>query len=131
MRRIVITGMGVISPIGNSVDDFRKNLFAGKGGIESVGFSYRGNEVRFPAAPVKGFNVENWIDAKKASLLDRFSQFAVAAAQMAMEDSGLKLTPETAERMGVITGTGVGGQNTLEESYMKLLDNNSSPRVHP
>ncbi|MDX2028108.1 MAG: beta-ketoacyl-[acyl-carrier-protein] synthase family protein [Alphaproteobacteria bacterium] len=131
MRRIVITGMGVISPIGQSVAEFQKNLFAGHCGIEDAGFTYRGSEVRFPAAPVKGFKAEDWIDAKKASLLDRFSQFAVAAAEQALKDSGLVLTPEMAERTGVITGTGVGGQNTLEESYMKLLDANSSPRVHP
>lgn len=131
MRRIVITGMGVISPIGNDVSEFRKNLFAGNSGIESVGFTYRNSEVRFPAAAVKNFNPEDWIDPKKVSLLDRFAQFAVAAAQQALKDSGLLLTPELAERTAVITGTGVGGQNTLEESYMKLLDANGSPRVHP
>ncbi len=131
MRRIVITGLGVISPIGQNVADFRQNLFAGKCGIESVGFTYRNNEVRFPAAPVKDFKVEDWIDAKKASMLDRFSQFAVAAALQALRDSGLEITPAIAERTAVITGTGVGGQSTLEESYMKLLDEKSSPRVHP
>lgn len=130
-RRIVITGMGVISPIGQDVASFRENLFAGNGGIESVGFTYRGKEVRFPAATVKGFDPGVYIDAKKAPLLDRFSQLAVAAADQAMRDSGLKLTPEMAVRTAVITGTGVGGQNTLEESYMKLLDDNSFPRVHP
>jgi nodulation protein E len=131
MRRIVITGMGVVSPIGQTVETFRKNLFAGVSGIESVGFTYRKSEVRFPAAPVKGFKAEDWIDAKKASMLDRFSQFAVAAALQAVKDSGLTFTSETAERAAVITGTGVGGQTTLEESYMKLLDETSSPRVHP
>lgn len=123
--------MGVISPIGQTVATFRQNLFAGVCGIESVRFSYRGSDVRFPAAPVKDFNPEEWIDPKKVSLLDRFSQFAVAAAIQAHRDSGLTLTPALAERTAVITGTGVGGQNTLEESYMKLLDTKSSPRVHP
>ena len=89
MRRIVITGMGVVSPLGNNVADFRQNLFAGICGIESVGFTYRNSEVRFPAAPVKDFKPEDWIDPKKASLLDRFSQFAVAAALQAVKDSGL------------------------------------------
>src|SRR5271170_114101 len=112
MRRIVITGMGVISPIGHTVPEFRKNLFAGKCGIESAGFTYRNSEVRFPAAPVKDFKPEDWIDAKKISMLDRFAQFAVAAALQAVKDSGLRLTPELAERAAVITGTGVGGQNT-------------------
>ncbi len=131
MRRIVITGMGVISPIGQTVAAFRQNLFNGVCGIESAGFTYRNKEVRFPAAPVKDFKIEDWIDAKKTSMLDRFSQFAVAAALQAVKDSGLTLTPEMAERTGVITGTGVGGQGTLEDAYMKLLDEKSSPRVHP
>jgi nodulation protein E len=131
MRRIVITGMGVIAPIGQDVTTFRQNLFDGACGIESVGFTYRNAEVRFPAAPVKGFKAEDWMDAKKSSLLDRFSQFAVAAALQAVKDSGITFTAETAERAAVITGTGVGGQTTLEESYMKLLDETSSPRVHP
>ncbi|MER2519146.1 MAG: beta-ketoacyl-[acyl-carrier-protein] synthase family protein [Bdellovibrionales bacterium] len=130
-RRIVITGLGVISPIGQSVAEFGQNLFAGRCGIESATFTYRNAEVKFPAAPVKNFKIEDWIEPKKASLLDRFSQFAVAAALQAMKDSGLVLTPEDAERMAVITGTGVGGQNTLEDSYMRLLDANGSPRVHP
>src|ERR1700761_7444073 len=98
MPRIVITGMGVISPIGQNVSDFRTNLFAGVCGIESVGFTYRNNEVRFPAAPVKNFKAEDWIDPKKVSLMDRFSQFSVAAALQAVKDSGLELTPAVAER---------------------------------
>lgn len=131
MRRIVITGMGVVSPIGQDVESFVRNLFNGVCGIESAGFAYRGKEVRFPAAPVKDFDVSKYIDPKKASMLDRFSQFAVAAARQAFNDSKLVLTPGTASRTAVITGTGVGGQNTIEESYMKLLDATSSPRVHP
>src|ERR1700722_15091830 len=131
MPRIVITGMGVVSPIGSSVSEFRQNLFAGTSGIDSVGFPYRGKEVRFPAAAVKNFKPEDWIETKKISMLDRFSQFAVAAAKQALKDSGLQMTPEVAERTGVITGTGVGGQNTLEDAYVKLLDPNGSTRVHP
>jgi nodulation protein E len=131
MRRIVITGMGVISPIGQNIADFQNNLFAGNSGIESAGFTYRNSEVRFPAAPVKNFRAEDWIDAKKSSLLDRFSQFAVAAALQATRDAGIEFSGEMAEKTAVITGTGVGGQSTLEESYMKLLNEQSSPRVHP
>ncbi len=130
-RRIVITGMGVISPIGQNVAEFRRNLFEGRGGLGALTFPYRGAEVKFAAAPVVDFKVESWIDPKKASLLDRFAQFAVAAALDALKDSGLELTPEMAERTAVITGAGVGGQNTLEESYHKLLDPGASGRVHP
>src|ERR1700679_2931002 len=111
MRKIVITGMGVISPIGQNVTDFKDNLFAGKGAISDATFSHKGKDVRFPAAPVKNFAPEQYIDPKKVPLLDRFAQFAVAAAKQALADSGLVLSPELAERTAVITGTGVGGQN--------------------
>ena len=130
-RRIVITGMGVISSIGQSVAEFRQNLFAGKSGIDTLTFPYSGNPANFPAAPVRDFTPENWIDPKKLPLQDRFAQFAVAAALDALKDSGLNLTPEMAERTAVITGTGVGGQTTIEESYYKFLEPGSSQRVHP
>ncbi len=131
MPRIVITGLGVVSPIGNNVGDFKSNLFAGRGGIGTITFPYRGKEIRFPAAEVKNFNIEDIMDAKKAALLDRFSQLAVCAAQQAFKDSGLTPPLEESERTGVIIGTGVGGQNTLEESYHKLLDADGPGRVHP
>jgi len=131
MQRIVITGLGVVSPIGNDVDEFKSNLFAGRGGIGFISFPFRGEQVRFPAAEVKNFKIEDYIDARKAALLDRFSQFAVGAAHQAFRDSGLSLTPEETERMGVIVGTGVGGMNTIEDSYHKLLDPAGPGRVHP
>jgi nodulation protein E len=130
-RRIVITGLGVISSIGRSVSAFQQNLFNGVCGIESTRVTWHGGEAFFPAAPVKDFRAEDWIDPKKVPLLDRFAQFAVAAALDAVKDAKLVLTPETAARTAVITGTGVGGQNTVEESYVKLFSGNGPPRVHP
>lgn len=131
MQRIVITGLGVVSPIGNSVKTFQSNLFAGRGGIGTMSFPFRGQEVRFPAAEVKGFSFDGVIDPKKASMMDRFSQLAVVAAHQAFLDSGLSLSEEEAQRMGAVIGTGVGGQNTLEDSYHKLLDPGAAGRVHP
>ncbi len=131
MKKILITGLGIISPIGNSVETFRDNLFAGHCGIEPISFPFKGGTATFPAAPVKNFNVADYCDPKRAPMLDRFAEFAVAAATQAMRDSGLILTPENAERMAVITGTGAGGQNTIEDSYYKLLDASGSGRVHP
>jgi nodulation protein E len=131
MSRIVITGMGVVSPIGSNVAVFEKNLFAGQGGIGELHFTYRGKEIRFPAASVKDFDPEKYIDPKKVPLLDRFSQFAVVAAQEAIADANLHLTPEIAERTGVVLGTGVGGQNTAEDSYVRLLGPDNSLRIHP
>ena len=129
--RIVITGMGVVSPIGSDPGSFERNLFAGHCGIGEVSFDHRGKEAKFPAASVKDFDPARYIDAKKVPLLDRFAQFAVVAAKQAVADAGLVLTPENAERTGVIIGTGVGGQNTLEDSYMRLLDREGPARVHP
>ena len=131
MSRIFITGLGVVSPIGQNLVDFEKNLFAGTCGITRMTFPFRGGEVSFPAAPITDFNPDTYIDPKKVPMLDRYAQFAVAAARQAFDDSGLSLNGDTAERMAVITGTGVGGQNTVEEAYHKLLDPDGSGRVHP
>ena len=128
-RRIVITGLGVISPIGQDLATFDRNLFNGVCGVEPVDFTWRDLSTRIPVAPVKNFDPAVFIDVKKASLMDRFAQFAVAAARQAFEDSGLVLTPELAARAAVITGTSVGSQNTIEESFLKLA--NGSTRAHP
>jgi nodulation protein E len=129
-RRIVITGMGVVSPIGQDLPTFSQNLFDGVGGIEPVDFFWHDLVATYPAAPVKNFDSATVIDPKKAALIDRFAQFAVVAAKQAFDDSGLVLTPEMAERTAVITGTSVGGQNTLEDSFMKLF-HSPNPRAHP
>ena len=130
-RRIVITGAGVVSPIGNDVASFAHNLFEGVCGIDAVSFPYRGKEAVFPAGYIKDFDPTQYIDAKKISMLDRFSQFAVAAARQAYIDSGLSLSEEEMQTTGAIIGTGVGGQSTLEESYGKLLSADGLGRVHP
>jgi nodulation protein E len=129
-RRIVITGLGVISPIGQDVSTFGRNLFNGTCGIRPVDFTCRDLVATYPAAPVTDFDPGLFLDPKKVSMLDRFAQFAVAAARMAFDDSGLVLTPEEAQRMAVITGTSVGGQNTLEDSFIRLIGV-KNPRAHP
>jgi len=130
MKRIFITGMGVISPIGNNLPEFQSSLFAGVCGIEKKTFSFRDQDVSFPVAEVKGFSIEDYLDAKKSPLLDRFSQLAVGAASQAYQDAGL-VVGVPAERTGVIIGTGVGGQVTQEDSYIKMLDQSGSGRIHP
>ena len=131
MPAIVITGLGIVSPIGLNVADFQAALFAGQSGMAMLSFPYRGKEVLFPGAPVKDFDPVRYIDAKRVSLLDRFAQFAVAAASQAYADSGLALGAAEAMRTGTIIGTGVGGIATLEESYGRLYDAEGSGRVHP
>ena len=130
MVRIVVTGMGVISPLGLSVETFQKNLFAGKNGISTMTFRHRDMDIAYQAGAVLDFKVDDFIDSKKSPLQDRCAQLGVAAAKMALHDSGLNLDDDTSLRIAGIIGTGVGGQNTQEESYNRLLLG-PTPKVHP
>ncbi|MFC4766040.1 beta-ketoacyl-ACP synthase II [Effusibacillus consociatus] len=121
-RRVVVTGMGVISPVGNEVSTFWGSLVAGKSGVGKI---TRFDASEYPcqiAAEVKDFNPEDYIDKKEARRMDRFAQYAVAAARMAMEDSKLEITEENDERVGVYVGSGIGGLETLMEQYRILLE---------
>jgi 3-oxoacyl-[acyl-carrier-protein] synthase II len=130
-RRVVITGMGVISPVGNNKDDFWKNIQAGKSGIrriqsmdtEKYDCKIAGEVVDFD--PTSHFN--NHKDARRA---DRYFQFAMAAAKMAAKDSGLNPDSLDPHRVGVMIGSGIGGLGTLETQYEVLLTKSPS-RVSP
>ncbi len=123
-QRVVITGLGAITPIGIGADVFFSNLLKGTNGVAEISH-FDASEYRSKlAAEVKGFQAEDWIDKKSASRMDRFTHFAVAAASLAMDDSGLLSFDEN--RAGVIVGSGIGGAKTLEESFTKL--NEKGPR---
>ncbi|NMC73636.1 MAG: beta-ketoacyl-ACP synthase II [Geobacteraceae bacterium] len=122
MRRVVVTGIGVVSPLGTGN---RKNwdaLLAGESGIDRL---TRFDASDFPvqiAGEVKDFNPEDFIEKKEIKKMDLFIQYALAAAQFAMEDSGLQITEENAERVGVLVGAGLGGLPTIEKYHTALLD---------
>ncbi|KWX07484.1 3-oxoacyl-ACP synthase [Hydrogenibacillus schlegelii] len=121
-RRVVITGLGVVTPIGNDVETFWNNLVAGRSGVGPItAFDASDFPTRI-AAEVKGFDPEAYMDKKEARRVDRFIQFAGAATRMALEGAGLKITPDIAERVGVIIGSGIGGLATLEENTRALLE---------
>ena len=130
MRRVVVTGLGVISPIGNDVDTFWKNVKDGVCGIDRV--------TRFDASAyscqmageVKDFDATQYIDKKEARRMDRYTHFAVAAAKMAIADSELDLEKENMDRFGVITGSGIGGIETFE-AQMKAMMEKGPGRVSP
>ena len=123
-QRVVITGLGAITPIGIGTDVFFSNLLKGTNGVAEISH-FDASEYRSKlAAEVKSFQAEDWIDKKSASRMDRFTHFAVAAASLAMDDSGLLSFDEN--RAGVIVGSGIGGAKTLEESFTKL--NEKGPR---
>lgn len=115
MERVVITGMGVVSPLGNSVESFWKHLAEGKSGISRIdAFDVSRHKSKI-AGIVRDFDADTLFGRKEARRMDRFCQFAVAAADQALADSGLSLEQVDRERMGVFVGSGVGGIQTLLE----------------
>lgn len=121
-RRVVITGMGTISPVGLNVNEFWSSLVAGKGG---VGYITRFDASAFStkiAAEVKGFNPSSVIDRKELRRQDRFVHYAIAAAHEALVDSKLELNKEDRDRIGVLVGSGIGGTETWEAQLQKLRD---------
>jgi 3-oxoacyl-[acyl-carrier-protein] synthase II len=125
-RRVVVTGLGLISPVGNSVSEGWANLVAGKSGIAAVTkFDASNLACRF-AGEVKGFNVEDYFPAKEARHMDTFIHYGLAASIQAVKDAGLPtgdaLTEEQAERIGVLVGSGIGGLPMIEETHQELVD---------
>lgn len=125
-KRVVVTGMGVVTPIGNNVEDYWNSLKAGTCGIDFIkGFDTENYEVKI-AAEVKNFDPSKYIDRKEAKRMDKFSQFAVVAAGEALEMAQITVTEENCEDIGVVVGCGIGGLGTIEEEHQKLL--NKGPR---
>lgn len=122
MRRVVVTGMGAITPIGNSVDEFWQGIKAGKVGIDEITkFDTTDYSVKL-AAEVKNFVAKERMEFKAAKRMSPFSQYAVCAAKEALEQSGLDLTKEDPYKVGVSVGSGIGGMKDMEEENKKLLE---------
>jgi len=129
-RRVVVTGMGLVIPIGIGVKTVWKNVCEGKSGIGSLTrFDTNGFETKI-AGEVKNFNPELYIDKKEIKKMDLFIQYSLAAAKEALEDSQLVITAETSERIGVIVGTGLGGLPSIER-YHKILLEKGPGRISP
>jgi 3-oxoacyl-[acyl-carrier-protein] synthase II len=121
-KRVVVTGLGLITPLGIGVESTWRNLINGKPGIGKI---TRFDASAFPtqiAGEVKNFNPEDFIETKDIKKMDRFIHFAVAAATMALEDSGLKIADNNAERVGVIVGSGIGGLSAIENYHSVYLE---------
>ncbi|HIV02918.1 MAG TPA: beta-ketoacyl-ACP synthase II [Candidatus Aphodoplasma excrementigallinarum] len=130
MRRVAVTGLGVISPIGNEIDTFWKNVKDGVCGIDRVTRFDASAFACQVAGEVKDFEPTQYIDRKEAKRMDRYTHFAVAAAKMAIADSGLDLEKEDMNRFGVITGSGIGGIETFEAQSKTMLERGPG-RVSP
>ncbi len=130
MRRVVVTGVGAITPIGNNAPVFWENIKKGVCGIDTVTrFDVTDYKTKI-AGEVKDFNIEDYIERKEARKMDRYTQFAYVAALEAFKNSGLDMEKEDAWRVGVITGSGIGGIKTFEEQNEVLLQRGPS-RVSP
>ena len=120
-RRVVITGLGCVSPIGNTIAESWSAALAGKSGIANITkFDAQPFSTRF-AGEVKGFNIEDYIPAKEARHMDTFIHFGMAAGIQAIRDCGIQVTPENAERIGVNIGSGIGGLQMIEQTQRELL----------
>ncbi|MEY4481602.1 MAG: beta-ketoacyl-[acyl-carrier-protein] synthase [Pseudomonadota bacterium] len=129
-RRVVITGLGLVSPVGNTVGEAWENLLAGRSGIATLTkFDHSGLAVHF-GGEVKGFNIEDYIPAKEARHMDTFIHYGIAAGTQAFRDSGLTVTDANSERIGVMVGSGIGGLPMIEETHTEYT-NRGARRISP
>jgi 3-oxoacyl-[acyl-carrier-protein] synthase II len=120
-RRVVVTGMGIVSPVGNTLSDAWDSIVNGRSGIAPIShFDASGFATRI-AGQVRDFDPTVWIPAKDARKMDEFIHYGVAAATMALDDAGLEITDANAERVGVVVGSGIGGILGIEEQTEKYL----------
>lgn len=131
LKRVVITGMGALTPIGNTLSEYWDALIAGKSGAAPITqFDASLFKTQF-ACEVKGFNVEDHIDKKEARKLDQFSQYAIVSATEAMADAALMESNPNLDRIGVIWGSGVGGLKTFQEESKNFFSGDGTPRFNP
>jgi 3-oxoacyl-[acyl-carrier-protein] synthase II (EC 2.3.1.41) len=129
-RRVVVTGLGAVTPVGNDVDTAWRNIIEG---VSGIGPMTRVDPADFPAkvaAEVKDFQIDDFIQPREARKMDRFTHFAVASSLMAVRDAGLEITEENAHRIGVWIGSGIGGMETYEKQF-EIFQQRGYKRVSP
>ena len=129
-KRVVITGIGIVSPIGSTKETFTEGLRSGKSGVTNITHFDVSQYTTKISAYINDFNPETLINRKKAKHMARFTQLGVSASIMAMKDSGLDMTKEDRSRVGVVTGTGMGGLDIIEEEHTTLIQKGPK-RVSP
>jgi 3-oxoacyl-[acyl-carrier-protein] synthase II len=131
LKRVVVTGLGALTPIGNNVNEYWDNLISGKSGAAPITyFDTEKFKTKF-ACELKGFNVLDFLDRKEARKMDRFTQYAMVVAQQAIEDSKIDLESIDNYRAGVIWGSGIGGIETFQNEVMNFANGNGTPRFNP
>jgi len=131
LKRVVVTGLGALTPIGNSKDEYWKNLVAGVSGAAPIThFDASLFKTQF-ACEVKNFDVQDFLDRKEARKMDAFTQYAMVSSDEALKDSGLLLSNPNRDRIGVIWGSGIGGLNTFQEEAKSYFASDGPPRLNP
>ncbi|WP_406672095.1 beta-ketoacyl-ACP synthase II [Natronospira sp.] len=130
-RRVVVTGLGIVSPVGSTVESAWSDILAGKSGIGPVTrFDVSNFPTRF-SGEVKGFDHSEYLDKRDARRMDPFIHYGMVASIQAMRDSGLEVSDDNAERIGVSVGSGIGGLDGIEKAHKTWLDNGSAKRISP
>ena len=131
LKRVVVTGLGALTPIGNSKDEYWENLIAGVSGAAAIThFDASLFKTQF-ACEVKNFNVEDFIDRKEARKMDAFTQYAIVSSDEALKDSGLLDSNPNRDRIGVVWGSGIGGLNTFQDEAKNYFGSDGPPRLNP
>ncbi|MCR9152831.1 MAG: beta-ketoacyl-ACP synthase II [Bacteroidetes bacterium] len=131
LKRVVVTGLGALTPIGNDVDTYWQNLLEGKSGAARITrFDPEKFKTQF-ACELKDFDVKDYIDRKEARRMDRFTQYAIVTADQAVADSGIADLNLNPERVGVIWGSGIGGLDTFQEECINFANGDGTPRFNP
>ncbi|MBC7722513.1 MAG: beta-ketoacyl-ACP synthase II [Pedobacter sp.] len=131
LKRVVVTGIGTLTPIGNNLNDYWNNLVNGVSGADKITlFDASKFKTQF-ACEVKGFDPINYMDRKEAKRMDRFAQLSIVASDMAVVDSGITKENVDVDRVGVIFASGIGGINTFQEEVMNFAKGDGTPRFNP
>lgn len=131
LKRVVVTGLGALTPIGNNIGEYWKGLISGVSGAAPIQqFDASKFKTRF-ACEIKNFNVTDFIDRKQARKLDQFSQYAMVSSSEAMADSSLMDSSPDPDRIGVIWGSGIGGLKTMEVEHTNFMNSGEIPRLNP
>ncbi len=130
-RRVVVTGLGALTPIGNTLPDFWEGLLSGTSGAAPITYFDASKFKTQFACEVKDFNPQDHFDRKEVRKMDRFTQFAMVATDEAIADAGLNVDQIDKDRVGVIWGAGIGGLETFQNEVLNFAASNENPRFNP
>ena len=131
LRRVVVTGLGALTPIGNDISSYWDGLISGKSGADLISYFDTSKFKTQFACELKGFDPLNYLDRKEARKLDKFAQYAIVCSDEAIKDSGLNFDKVDRTRVGVIWGSGIGGFETIQNEMINFSDGDGTPRFNP